>query len=98
MKDKYYSAKYGKLLRQKYGDISFKSFIMMILDNKKCQQNVSECNLDVHWKPFYSRCCYCCLPYKYFVKLETMATDVEFIAKLANVTMNELGNIKIENS
>ena len=68
----------------------------MILDNKKCQQSVSECNFDVHWKPFYSRCCYCCLEYKYFVRLETMDTDVKFIAKLANITLNKTGKIMFD--
>ena len=71
----------------KYGDTSFKSFVRMILDDPGCQ-DMSRCHLDVHWQPYFANCCFCRVPYKYFVRMEELDTDVKFIGKMANVDFN----------
>merc|ERR1712126_341147 len=56
----------------------------MILEDPKCH-HMSHCQLDVHWRPYFANCCYCKVPFQYFVRMESLEMDVEFIGRLANV-------------
>ena len=78
-------------LRRNYGDISFKSFVKMILEDPKCH-HMSHCQLDVHWRPYFANCCYCKVPFQYFVRMESLEIDVEFIGRLANVQFQKRGD------
>ena len=37
--------------------------------------------VDIHWRPMYTRCGYCKLPYDFIVKVETMREDFQYIYK-----------------
>ena len=90
--NKYYNSAYGKIMKKRYGDTSFKSFVKMILSTKGCRyMSRARCHLDVHWQPYYSNCCYCRVHYKYFIRAENLETDVKFIGKLANVSFHKIG-------
>jgi len=82
-------------IRIKYGEITFTSFVYMILDNsdKLCKE-MNSCRLDKHWKPFISRCGYCDMPYKVIAKAENFADDQKFIGRLANVTFQKIESHK----
>ena len=66
----------------------------MILDQseKNCQQ-LNNCKLDNHWKPFISRCAYCDVRYSVIAKAETIEEDQKYIGHMANVTFQQTGNI-----
>lgn len=51
-------------------------------------QVMSRCHLDVHWQPYFANCCFCRIPFKYFVRMEELDKDVKFIGKLANIDFN----------
>ena len=80
-----YSTIVNKMIKT-YGSVSFQNFVLMILDkaSRNCRK-MKRCGLDVHWKPFISRCGYCNIPYKVIAKAETFAEDQKFIGRLANI-------------
>ena len=86
--------KYAKNLEVHYGENSFGKFVQMILDQseKNCQQ-LNNCKLDNHWKPFISRCAYCDVRYSVIAKAETIEEDQKYIGHMANVTFQQTGNI-----
>jgi len=75
-----------QLLPKKYGDSSFTSFLLLILSQArtKCRR-ISNCALDVHWRPYISRCAFCDVPYRVIVRSETFSEDVAFISELSGV-------------
>ena len=85
--NKHYTPAVVTPMINKYGDTTFKSFVRMILDDPGCP-DMSRCHLDVHWQPYYANCCFCRVHYKYFVRMEELDTDVNFIGKMANVDFN----------
>merc|ERR1712156_328201 len=57
----------GKMLKRKYKEISFVAFVQMIVDTarKLCSSpGRRPCRLNIHWRPFVSRCGFCTTPYK----------------------------------
>ena len=88
--NKYYTKALAKPIKAKYGEMSFRTFVQHILDNKGCRTR-TKCSLDVHWMPFYINCGYCSLKYKYFVRAEHFNTDTKFIGLLMNKTFLEIG-------
>ena len=78
----------------KYGVVTFKNFVEMVLDKarRNCQK-MNKCAMDVHWKPFISRCGYCNVPYKVIAKAESFAQDQKFIGRLANVTFKPMSKV-----
>ena len=75
-----------------FSGVSFIHFVKMILDKgaKNCQE-MNQCNLNNHWKPFISRCGYCDIPYNIIVKAETIKEDQKYVGLLANVTFAKIG-------
>ena len=62
-----YYGKIAKSIEEKYGALSFKTFIQMILDKPGCRlKKIGRC--DNHWKTYLSKCGYCDLHYQYFVR------------------------------
>ena len=82
---------YGRYLNSHYGGISFSNFVQMILDQseKKCQQ-LNNCSLNNHWKPFISRCHYCDVRYSIIARAETIREDQKYIGHMANVTFHQI--------
>ena len=72
-----------------FGEINFGNFVTMIIETS-CQ-NINECNINIHWKPFISRCGYCDIPYKVIARAENFDEDTKFIGKLANIDFKPLG-------
>ena len=93
--DKLVDHKYKRIVGQiinTFGEINFENFVKMIIQNSKTRcRRLNECGLDVHWKPFISRCGYCDIPYKVIAKAENFAEDQKFIGKLANIDFKPLG-------
>ena len=88
--NKYYKKAFADPIKAKYGEVSFKTFVQYILDDKGCRK-MTKCSLDTHWLPFYINCGYCSLHYKYFVRSENFETDKKFIGFLTNVTFEKVG-------
>ena len=75
-----------------YGEINFENFVTLIIEKSKSScRRLKRCVLDVHWKPFISRCGYCDIPYKVIAKAENFAEDQKFIGKLANIDFEPFG-------
>ena len=93
--DKLVDHKYKRVVDQiinTFGEINFENFVKMIIQNSKTRcRRLNECGLDVHWKPFISRCGYCDIPYKVIAKAENFAEDQKFIGKLANIDFKPFG-------
>ena len=93
--DKLVDHKYKRVVDQiinNFGEINFENFVKMIIQNSKTRcRRLNECGLDVHWKPFISRCGYCDIPYKVIAKAEKFAEDKKFIGKLANIDFKPFG-------
>ena len=87
-----YTKKLVENLEANYGENSFATFVRMILDQRemKCQQ-LNNCQLDNHWKPFISRCAYCDVRYSVIAKAETIEEDQKYIGYMANVTFQQIG-------
>ena len=83
-----------KSLQKKYGGVSFNDFTNMILDDsdKKCQKP-NKCHMNVHWKPFISRCGYCDIAYNIIVKAETIAEDQKYLGLMANIEFKKIGEL-----
>jgi len=82
----------GKLLKRKYKNTSFPAFVQMIVDTAKkmCRSPGRQpCRLNVHWRPFVSRCAFCSTPYTVIAKAETSLEDIRYIGFLTNVTFEE---------
>ena len=84
--------KHLKHLLGMFGGVSFVHFVKMILDKgaKYCQE-MNQCRLNYHWRPFISRCGYCDIPYNIIVKAETIQEDQKYLGLLANVTFAKIG-------
>ena len=84
--------KHLKHLLGMFGGVSFVHFVKMILDKgaKYCQE-MNQCLLNYHWRPFISRCGYCDVPYNIIVKTETLQEDQKYLGLLANVTFAKIG-------
>ena len=93
--DKLVDHKYKRVVDQiinNFGEINFENFVSIIIKNSKTRcRRLNKCRLDVHWKPFISRCGYCDIPYKVIAKAENFAEDQKFIGKLANIDFKPLG-------
>ena len=75
-----------------FGEINFQTFVAMIIKNSQTLcENLNNCRLDIHWKPFISRCGYCDIPYKVIARAENFDEDRKFIGKLANIDFKTLG-------
>ena len=87
--------KYVEPLLKRFGGVSFFHFVTMILDSgaKNCQE-MNQCSLNNHWKPFISRCAYCDVSYSIIARAETIREDQRYIGHMANVTFYELGKIR----
>ena len=70
--NKYYKKAVADTIKAKYGEVSFKTFVQYILDDKGCRMK-TKCSLDTHWLPFYINCGYCSLRYKYFVRADLLS-------------------------
>ena len=88
----YYKKAFADPIKAKYGEVSFKTFVQHILDNKGCKMRI-KCSLDTHWLPFYINCGYCSLRYKYFVRAEHFDTDTKYIGLLTNIKFGEIGEL-----
>ena len=90
------NSKRSKYLTSRYGAVSFATFAKMILDKseKNCPQ-MNNCELDVHWKPFISRCAYCDVSYSIIARAETMDEDQKYIGRMANVTFHNIGETEL---
>lgn len=75
-------------MHENYGNLSFSNFLRTVLHFGSFQcssiQNCEEMN--VHWRPYISRCAYCDVPYTVIVRSETFDTDVKFLSRLSGVT------------
>ena len=91
--NKYYKKAVADPIKAKYGEVSFKTFVQYILDDKGCRM-MTKCSLDTHWLPFYINCGYCSLKYKYFVRAEHFNTDTKYIGYLTKgpTGQNRLSN------
>ena len=93
--DKLVDHKYKRVVDQiinTFGEINFENFVTIIIKNSKTHcRRLNKCRLDVHWKPFISRCGYCDIPYKVIAKAEKFAEDKKFIGKLANIDFKPFG-------
>ena len=89
--DKFYKRVIDHIINT-YGEINFENFVHMVINNskKRCRR-LNKCGLDIHWKPFISRCGYCDIPYKVIAKAENFAEDQKFIGKLANIDFKPVG-------
>ena len=89
--DKFYKRVVDHIVNT-YGEMNFENFVHMVIKNSKtlCRR-LNKCSLDVHWKPFISRCGYCDIPYKVIARAENFAEDQKFIGKLANIDLKPLG-------
>jgi len=86
-----------KELKEQFGDLSFTSFVKMIIDQgeKVCSApGKSACTFNGHWRPFVSRCAYCTTNYTLIATFETFKEDLWYIGRLANVTFVE----KVQNN
>ena len=90
--NKYYKKAFADPILAKYGEVSFKTFVQHILNNKGCRMRI-KCSLDTHWLPFYINCGYCSLRYKYFVRAEHFDTDTKYIGLLTNINFEEIGEL-----
>ena len=90
----HFDSKYANYLKSHYGGNSFTLFVKMILDlsEKRCQQ-MNNCKMDNHWKPFISRCAYCDVSYSVIAKAETFEEDQMYIGHMANVTFYNIGKV-----
>ena len=88
-----------KSLQKKYGGVSFIDFTNMILDDSdnKCQK-LNKCHMNVHWKPFISRCGYCDIAYNIIVKAETIAEDQKYLGLMANIEFKKIGESNVINN
>ena len=69
-----YYVEIGRNIQKKYGDLNFKTFVQMILDEPGCRlEDIGYC--DNHWKTYLSKCGYCDLQYQYYVRSE-LATNL----------------------
>ena len=77
----------GPNLQRDYGEVSFPSFALYVLDTAEhmCRPPPARCHLDVHWRPFYARCAFCSTHYKVIAKAETFSTDMEQIGRLSGL-------------
>jgi len=86
-----------KELKEQFGELSFTSFVKMIIEQGKkvCSApGKSACTINGHWRPFVSRCAYCTTNYTLIAKFETFKEDLWYIGRLANVTFVE----KVQNN
>ena len=51
---------------------------------------MNSCNLDVHYRPFISRCAYCDLNYLVISKLENFTEDRKFIGQILGLQLEKL--------
>ncbi len=79
------------MLQEKYGTVNFETFIKYVCDSvevsTECKRTMSDPRLrgrqtnkcpevDVHWRPFYTRCHYCEVDYEVIGRVETFTEDV----------------------
>jgi len=95
--ENYYYEEIGRNIQQKYGELTFKNFIQMILDDAGCRlESIGYC--DNHWKTFLSKCGYCDVQYKYFVRSEHFQMDTEYIGMTTNTYFDsEAKNVRAGN-
>ena len=92
--ENYYYEEIGRNIQQKYGELTFKNFIQMILDDAGCRlESIGYC--DNHWKTFLSKCGYCDVQYKYFVRSEHFQMDTEYIGMTTNTYFDSEGIKKV---
>ena len=48
-------------------------------------RHLSTCNVDVHWRPFITRCGFCTIPYTVVGRLESIQQDLYYIGGMAGV-------------
>ena len=88
--------KFADRIVQNFGSVNFGNFVQMILKDMRGRcRDLTDCKVDVHWKPFISRCGFCDVPYKVIAKAETFAEDQKFIGKLANVDFATIGKLPL---
>ena len=66
----------------------FPQFVDYVLRDaaSKCGKGHNCGGVDAHWRPQYSRCLYCDIPYDVIGKMETFADDVRYIVTKQNLT------------
>jgi len=70
----------------KYGDLSFKQFVQMVITESKHYGKMDINEVNVHWRPFYlSPCGFCELPFTVIAKTENLKNDMKFIGQVANL-------------
>ena len=53
-------------------------------------RRLAHCVMDVHYRPFISRCAYCSVPYAVISKAETFEEDKRFIGKMAGIQFEDI--------
>ena len=77
----------AKHIRKTYGEVTFPNFVKMVLNESASGcPTMNSCNLNIHWRPFITRCGYCDVPYDVIATAETMGLDQKYIGHLANVS------------
>ena len=74
-----------------------KSVLMLHSEQKgslKCH-SMKNCGLNMHWRPYISRCGYCDVHYTAIARAETLAEDMQFMGMMANVSFSNNGEIYI---
>lgn len=64
----------------KFGEVNFTNFVKYVLSELSSGDIV-----DVHWRPFVSRCNYCNVDYTIIAKFETFGLDLDHISSMAGV-------------
>ena len=86
------STEFTDHIMKNFGEVNFENFVTMIIKNSKTRcRSLNKCDLNIHWKPFISRCGYCDIPYKVIGKAENFREDQKFIGKLANIDFKSFG-------
>jgi len=76
--------KMRSMMERYYGVVSFPNFVTLILRRAgRLCRTVKSCQLDRHWLPMVSRCCYCDLQYTAIARLESLSEELDYIGMMA---------------